>query len=181
MSCLITQGWLKGCELDTGGIKTVYLTNTANITTVAPTLGSTTSGSEDLGIVTTITPVSGAGFYEFQPNKLSSNWDQEFQYNATNGTGGFLQTINLVFAKNEAAKRNQIKLMAGADLVAIVETKSGKYWLVGEDEPLEMTTAKSSTGVQLTDLSGWTITLTSAGKYPAREVTSSIVSGLIIA
>lgn len=177
MSCLITSGWLKDCELDSGGIKTVYLTNRVSVGDITPILGSVS----DDGTIDTIQMLGSPAsvFFEFQPNKSSSSFEQEFQYNAQNGSGGFLQTINLVFAKNEAAKRNQIKLMAGADLIAIVLTKSGKYWLVGEDEPLEMTTAKASSGVALSDLSGWTISLTSTGKYPAREIDPTIITGLI--
>lgn len=177
-SCLITNGWYTDCELDTGGIKTVYLTNKSSIKTIAPVLGAIGTPSDE-GIVTSITMETGEYFFEFKPNKQSSMNESEFTKDVTKGSGGFKHTLTLVFSKNNADNRNQVLLMGTSEMVAIVLTKAGKYWIFGEDEALEMTSAKGGSGTAIGDLSGWTITLSSEGKYPAREVDADIVAALI--
>jgi len=181
MSCLLTTGIAKGCKDNSGGIKRALITNSYNVLTVTPAVGATT----DLGIITAI-GMSGAGttgatatFFEFTPNKMSSNWVENIQSNMQNGTVGYEQVLTLIFAKNEAAKRNQIKLMGQAELVAIVEDYNGRYWLLGEDNGLELSGGSSTSGTALTDMNGWTINLTGMEHDPAREVDSTIIAGLL--
>ena len=176
MSCLLTSGISKGCRDNSGGLKRVLLTNKENITSVLPAIG----GTSDQGIITGITGATSQVFYEFVPNKMSSNWVENIQSNPQNGTIGYEQVVTLMFAKNEASKRNQIKLMGQAEMVAIVEDYNNKYFYLGEVNGLEVNGGNSSSGTALTDMNGWTVTLQGMEHEPAREVTSSIVADLIV-
>jgi len=177
--CLFTSGFPQDCVRNTGGLRRVYLANSISISTIAPVVGATA----DAGIITGITMASPLGvtasFYEFKPNKMSSKAEETEVYNAQNGTFGWDQTITLLFAKNEATKRNQVKLMAGADMVAIVEDFNGKFWYYGEFNGLNLTNSVSSTGTALADMNGWTLTLMGQTNEPAREIDSTIIAGLI--
>lgn len=178
MSCLLTSGIAKGCRDNSGGLKRILLANKETIASVTPAQGDL----NDQGIITAITNSSGAtaqSFYEFIPNKMSSNWVENIQANSQNGTIGYEQVVTLMFAKNEASKRNQIKLMGQAELVAIVEDYNNKYFYLGEINGLEVSGGNSSSGTALTDMNGWTITLQGMEHEPAREVNPTIIPDLI--
>ena len=178
MSCLLTSGIAKCCRDNSGGLKRVLITNKINVASISPVQGETSSPADD-GVIDTITMDGSAVFYEFIPNKMSSNWVENIQSNVQNGTIGYEQVLTLVFAKNEANKRNQIKLLGQAELVAIVEDYNNKYFYLGEVNGLELSGGSSASGTALTDLNGWNVTLTGMEHEPAREVTASIVDALL--
>lgn len=179
MSCLLTSGIAKGCKDNMAGIKTVYLTNSINVTAISPVPDGTSPA--DVGVIDTITMAASPNqyFYEFTPNKMSSNWVENIQSNVQNGTIAYEQVLTIILGKNEATKRNQIKLIGQAEVVAIVEDRNGKYWLLGEENGLELTGGNSASGTALTDLNGWSLTLTGQEHDPAREVSASIMAALI--
>lgn len=180
MSCLITTGIAKGCRDNVGGIKKVLITNTSNVTAFTPIQDIIGTPSDD-GLITGITMNSSAKFYEFIPNKNSSNWTETIQSNLQNGTLGFDQALVMMFAKNEASKRNQIKLMGQATMYAIVLDYNEKYWLLGEKNGLELTAGTSGSGTGPADMNGWNITLSGSEHHPAREVEASIIAAITAA
>jgi hypothetical protein len=173
MACTITSGLALGCRDNMGGIKRVLLNNSSVITSVAPADNTGTS------TITTFVSASAPAFYEFVPSKMSSNWTENIQANVQNGTTAYEQVLNLIFAKNQAATRDQIKLLGQASLVGIVEDRNGKYWYLGEVNGLDLTGGSSNSGTALSDLNGWTLNFTAMEHYPAREVTGSLISTLI--
>jgi len=179
MSCNLTAGFTKGCKDNMGGIRKVWLTNKDGINEVTPAVGSTSPLDE--GIITAITMAGSpaAVFYEFTPNKDSSNWVENIQSNVQNGTIAYEQVLTLMFAKNEATKRNQIKLLGQAELVAIVLDKNGLYWYLGEENGLELTGGSSASGTAMTDMNGWTLTLSGSERNPAREVDEDVIDTVI--
>ena len=179
MSCSLTSGWIKGCKDNAGGLKRVLLANKDDV--VSFTEGATGSLTVPSGEITDITMVAGATFFEFVPNKMSSNWVENIQANAQNGTIGYEQVLTMIFAKNEAAKRNQVALLGQGEVYAIVEDYNGKYFLLGEFNGCELTGGSSSSGTALTDLNGWTLTLTAMEPEPAKEVSSTIIADLLTA
>ena len=178
MGCLLTNGIARGCRDNTGGIKRVLITNKTNIDTISPEQGATGSPSDE-GEITSVDMELGTQFFEFKPNKLSSNWVENIQSNVQNGTIGYEQVLTLMFSKNEAEKRNQIKLMGQAEMVAIVEDYNNKYFMLGEVMGLELSGGSSASGTALTDMNGWNITLSGSEHEPAREVDSDIIDVLL--
>lgn len=178
MGCLLTSGIAKGCRDNSGGIKRVLITNKLNIVSITPEQGAVGTPSDD-GIIEAITMEVGSQFFEFAPNKLSSNWVENIQSNLQNGTIGYEQVLTLMFSKNEAEKRNQIKLMGQAEMTAIVEDYNNKYFLLGEKMGLELSGGSSASGTALTDMNGWNITLSGSEHEPAREVDETVIPALL--
>jgi len=179
--CKLTAGWSKRCKDNMGGIKEVYITNHENVdwTNTIPLPGS--ASPEDEGVITTIA-MNGSPeekFYKFVPNKDSSNWVENIQSNVQNGTVAYEQVLNVIFAKNEATKRNQVKLLAQAELAIIVKDKNNKYWMLGEENGVELTGGNGGSGTAMTDLNGWTLTFTGTERFPAREVDEDIIVDIL--
>jgi hypothetical protein len=178
MSCsLLTSGWAKGCKDNAGGLKRVLIANTIDV--VSFTEGTTGSLATPTGEITAITMDAGAVFYEFVPNKMSSNWVENIQSNAQNGTIGYEQVLTMIFAKNEAAARNRVSLLGQSEVYIIVEDYNGKYFLLGEFNGCELTGGSSSSGTALSDLNGWTLTFTAMEPDPAKEVNADIIAALL--
>jgi len=170
MSCNITSGIARGCRDNAGGIVEVYLANYPTGYT------STEWYTESSGEVSSI---SGASFYTFVPNKNSSNWVENVNSSLENGTIGYEQVLTIMFAKNEASKRNQINIIGQATTIAIIRDRNEKYWLLGAQDGLELNGGGSASGSALSDMNGWNITLAGFEPEPAYEVSSSIISTLV--
>jgi len=170
MSCNLTSGISKGCRDNAGGIVEVYIGNYPSGYT-AQEWYTETEGN--------VSSITGLTVFTFVPNKNSSNWVENIQSSVENGTIGYEQVLTLVFSKNEATKRNQIKLLGQANLSVIIRDRNSKYWLLGAQEGMELNGGTSSSGTVLNDLNGWSITLQAKEPYPAYEITAAVVSGLI--
>lgn len=170
-TCLLSGGWgLPDCRDNSAGVNTIYISNWSNVT------------SYDLDndeIVTGITMSGSTKFYEFKPNKNSGQFTQTVTVSAENGTVGTEQTITLITSKNEYEKRNLIKLLAQSEMIAIVLDRNGKYFLVGADFGLTLTNTGYDSGKLITDANAWTLTLVGTEKYPAYELSASVVSNVI--
>lgn len=175
MACLITSGIAKGCKDSLGGIKTVYLANWTNVGTISPTYSTDTTG-----IITGMTMSGGTKFYEFVPNKMSSNWVENVQSNVQNGTIAYEQVLTLMLGKNQAATRNQIKLIGQAEVMAIVLDRNEKYWLLGERNGLELSGGNGGSGTAMTDMNGWNLSLSGSEQFPAREIADSTVVASVL-
>lgn len=175
MSCndLLTAGIPKGCRGGIGGLKRVLLANQEMISSLTPTADNDVTGITAITMATNPLTSSAYTFFEFIPKNQSSNAVQNIQSN-----GSFVQEITLIFEKQTAILRNQIKLMAQSTLVAIVEDYNGLYWYYGEFMGLELTAGNGQTGTAITDMNGWTLTLTGPAPVLARTVESSVITTL---
>lgn len=171
MSCLLTAGLnAQECRDTVGGVISFYITNYANVESIDKAVD---------GSVTGITMTTGTTFYTFTPNKNTSTWGQTIQGTPESGTLGFEHTATMVFSKNEQADINTVKLLGMSNTMVIVKERSGRYYLLGEFEGMELTEGNFASGTVLADTNGWTLTFASSNRNPAPEVDSSIIAGLI--
>lgn len=170
----MTSGIAKGCKDSRGGIKLVLLANVSEVTSF--TEGVIGTSSVPSGEITGIT-MSGASnyFYEYVPTKGSSNWVETIQSSIANGSAGFEQVLTMTFAKNEAAKRNQVALLAQGEVYGIVQDYNGKFFLLGQFNGMELSGGNGQTGTALTDLNGWILNFSANEPDPAREVASAAI------
>jgi hypothetical protein len=168
MSCTITSGIARGCRDNAGGVYQFYVSNfPEGVTGVNDYTTISTEGIITAFDIITHTDIS---FYEYIPNKNSSNVIENIQSSLENGTVGWEQVLTMVFGKMEASKRNQIKLMASGNLLIVVKDKNGKYWAYGVNDACVISGGNAGTGTGLTDLNGYNLTFTAAENHPAYEV-----------
>lgn len=151
-----------------GGIKAVYLSVFENVSGI----------TESSGTATAIAKANGGRFYKFNLTRATGEWSEEYTDNSANGTSFHVQNLMLVFNKMTAATSQQIKLIAQNRLIAVVEDRNGKYWLLGQDVGLEREGGKAGSGKDGGDRNGYEVNLTTQNRNPALEVSSGIISGL---
>lgn len=171
MSCsLITNGILANCDKQTPGIRRVYLANFDEVSSY--TLNPT-------GVVTGITMSVGATFKVFEFAKETGSAGSTINSDIPNGVLSYTHTITIQFTKLEQSKRNTITLMALANLVAIVQTQDGKYWLFGKENGLQLSEGTSATGTTNNDFSGYTLTLKANEPNMEIEVDPAVIPTVI--
>mgnify|MGYP003625548970 CR=1 FL=1 len=173
MSCDITSGFTLGCRDNTGGIKNLYI--------LSGSISSVTDVSEGL-----IGTISGSGeFYKFELFRQTSDFSEAISATPENGTVFYEQTVNAVFFKLQSSTRNQVKVLAqNPNLKVIVETNNGsedgvgKYWLLGEDNGMQLLSGTGATGTAFGDLSGYTLAFTGQEPNPSSEISGSLTGAL---
>lgn len=177
-TCDITSGFTLGCRDNSGGIKNLYILS-GSISAVA---------DESEGLINSI---SGSGeFFQFELFRQTSDFAEAISSTPENGTVFYEQTVNATFFKLQSATRNQVRVLAkNPDLKIIVETNNGsvdgvgRYWLLGEENGVQLLSGTGQTGTAFGDLNGYTLTFTGQEPEPASEISGSlsgVVSGITV-
>jgi len=177
-TCDITSGFSLGCRDNSGGIKNLYI--------LSGSIDSVADASEGL-----IDSISGSGeFFKFELFRQTSDFTEAISATPENGTVFYEQTVNATFFKLQSATRNQVRVLAkNPDLKVIVETNNGsadgigRYWLLGEENGVQLLSGTGQTGTAFGDLNGYTLTFTGQEPEPASEISGSlsgVVSGITV-
>lgn len=148
------------------GLCYVLLANFADINVTVDSSGYTTFSDGDASV--------GDAFTKFVMTKETSNFTVTGTGTPTAGTTAYNQTLTLVFARNEALKRNQVAVMGTSELVAVAVDKNGEAWCLGNDScnGLDMTSSTGTSGTGPSDLAGQTIVLSGNFSRPESYVTA---------
>ena len=173
MSCDITSGFTLGCRDNTGGIKNLYI--------LSGSITSVTDASEGL-----ISGITGSGeFFQYELFRQTSDFSEAISATPENGTVFYEQSVNAVFFKLQSSTRNQVRVLAkNPDLKIIVETNNGsedgigKYWLLGEENGVQLLSGTGATGTAFGDLNGYSLTFTGQEPEPASEISGSLADAL---
>ena len=171
MACALTQGRAIDCRNNAGGIQEVLIANFGNIT--IDTVAS--------GVITAMTQAAATSFFKYNLEKENGSLVETQTGSLENGTNFWTQTLAMIFHKMDADKRNNILLLAGADLHVIVETQNGVYWWVGLKNGANLTASTAGAGKAYGDLNGYNITITGSEPLLANELSSTAFGTLTIA
>ena len=170
MACSnLTGGFTLDCNDANGGIDKIFIANgpVESITETAGTITAITVGGSAL------TP---SDFFEFEVPRQTSSFTETINVSQENGTVFYDQALTMVFNKMDAAKRDQILLMAQAtNMVVVFKDNIGQYFSVGVERGAYMTAGTAVTGTAYADRNGYEITISGAEASPSYEVTGSIV------
>jgi len=168
MACALTQGYSIDCKDSAGGVKSVYFIEFGNVSGI----------TESAGTATAISKANNGVFYKYNLQRATASWEEAYNDSPENGSSFNTQTLNIVLNKMQAATSQEIKLLAQNRLIAVVEDKNGKYWLLGQEHGLDRSGGRAGSGTAMGDRNGYEITFISENKAPALEVTSGIIAGL---
>jgi hypothetical protein len=168
MSCALTQGYSLDCKDNAGGVKNIWIANFSNVS------GVTASA----GIITAIAKANNGRFWKYEQYRNTSEAFEDITGDPIAGTVFYAQTVNIALRKMQASVRNEIKLLASALTVMVVQDANDKYWYYGETGGMDLNTGKISTGKAFADKNGYDLTFTGAEASPAQEVQLSVIATL---
>lgn len=171
-SSLTLAGLCKDCEGSVGGIVEVYVAKYGDVTSVA-----VADSGDSKSMVTGITMASGTSYYVYQFRKNTGSMTSTL--NVTDDGNVYVSTeLSLVFSKMETKKRIEMNALATQDLAIIVKDANGKYWYLGETEPVNASAGEGATGTNRTDSNHYQITFTALSPNFLPEVLGSVIEGL---
>ncbi len=170
MSCSITSGITLSCKDSQGGIDYLYIADLPTYDTISLDVDGLVTSLDAGGTPETIT------FYKYEVPKQSSSFTETINADNTAQTVFYQQDALMVFTKMEAAKRDQIKLLAqNPKLLVVVKDGNSKFWSVGISRGAELSAGSSATGTAYGDRNGGEITLTGLEPDPSYECAPSFV------
>jgi hypothetical protein len=168
MSCALTQGYTLDCADSIGGIKTIYVTELGNKSAI-------TSAS---GIITAFTLTSGKKFWAYELVKETGNFTEDQTKSVANGTVFQDQKLSFTVRKMQPSLQQELKLLAQNQLMVIVLDRNNTYWLLGENNGMDLITRSGASGTAMGDFNGYTLNFEGKEENPAKKVTSSLIASL---
>ena len=161
MSCNLSLYRSEPCKDSVGGLDKVYFVNYG-------TMGDITYDSTNTDLIETVAGIGGVdpNAYEYDI-KGTSSFTQNIQSSRENGTTAFEQVLELTLHKLTVADHKELKLLSWGRPHVIIEDNNGNYFLAGLEHGADVTGGTIVTGTAMSDLSGYTLTLTGMEKAPA--------------
>ena len=174
MACDLTLGRIEPCKDSVGGLKNLYFVDYGD-------LGTITYDVTDTDVIDAVAGTPNAYKYEI---KGASSFTQNIQSSRDTGTTAFEQVLEVTLKKLTIADHKELKILAFGRPHVIVEDYNGNFFLAGLEHGAEVTGGTIVTGTAMSDLSGYTLTLTGMERTPANflgdtpeNVGFTIVSG----
>lgn len=168
MPCNLTSGYSLDCRDSIGGVKTIYITELANKSSITAASGT----------ITAFTLTAGKKFWTYELMKETASLTENIVTSDTNGTVFYEQDLTFTIRKMQASLSQEIKLLAQNRLMIIVLDRNGKYFLLGQNNGAEMQASSAATGTAFGDMNGYTLAFKSKEESPANEVAANLIAGL---
>ena len=157
MACDLAIGRIEPCKDSVGGLKNLYFVNYGD-------LGAITYDVTNTDVIDAVAGTPDAYKYEI---KGASSFTQNIQSSRDTGTTAFEQVIEVTLKKLTIADHKELKILAFGRPHVIIEDNNGNYFLAGLEHGADVTGGTIVTGTAMSDLSGYTLTLTGMEKAPA--------------
>lgn len=154
------------CSTSMGGIKNVYIANYQDDIFALDASGNTITGVS-----------SGVDFYRYDFRQETGNFTSTLE-KGDNGNVYVSTEIQLVFTRQETAKRLEMRALSLNDLAVVVVDNNNKVWGFGIDRPVVSSAGGAETGTSFADRNAYTITLRSVDGTFAPELTADAVTAL---
>ena len=157
MACDLLSGRVEPCKDSVGGLKNLYFVNYGD-------LGAITYDVTNSDVIDAVAGTPDAYKYEI---KGASSFTQNIQSSRDTGTTAFEQVVEVTLKKLTIADHKELKILAFGRPHVIIEDNNGNYFLAGLEHGCDVTGGTIVTGSAMSDLSGYTLTLTGMERTPA--------------
>ena len=159
MACALTLTRTEPCKEQVGGITKVYFVNYGDI--------SPSTATYDMTNTDVIDAFSGTpNCYTYEVRSASS-FTQNIQSDRATGTTVFEQVLELTLKQLTVADHKELKLLSWGRPHVIVQDNNDNYFIDGLEHGMEVTGGTIVTGEAMSDLTGYTLTLTGMERTPA--------------
>ena len=157
MACDLISGRVEPCKDSVGGLKNLYFVNYGD-------LGLITYDATNTDVIDAVAGNPDAFKYEI---KGASSFTQNIQSSRDTGTTVFEQVVEVTLKKLSVSDHMELKMLAFGRPNVIIEDNNGNYFLAGLEHGCDVTGGTIVTGSAMSDLSGYTLTLTGMERVPA--------------
>lgn len=166
--CVLTAAISKPCGNGISGVKKMWAVEHSALGTF----------TETAGVITAMALDGGKSFYGWEMEPGQGQFTAPIQRSRDNGTTFFEHKATCRFNRYETTKRNEIKIIASADIALIALDRNGKYWLLGKENGLSLESGSGDSGKAMGDFSGFELSFTGMEPDLPIELNSSVVTSL---
>ena len=171
MSCDIANGRLEQCKDSVSVLDAIFFINYGDYNAETDVTYNVTNTDQ----IDDINGVSSLYKYEL---KGANSFEQTINSSRENGTTFVEQTLTIQLKKQDAATHKTVKLLSFGRPHIVVKTRSNQYFLMGLERGADLTAGTISNGVQLGDMSGYSLTFTAQENIAANFLNCSTDAGL---
>jgi hypothetical protein len=168
MACALTSGFTpKACK-SVGGVKSFLIIEHAAVTAVTKTAG----------VVTAITKTSPFIFREYKQKSEVAMYKETATVDGKAGTYAFDIEATLEQSSLDQATASENFLLLKNTVMIVTKDNDGTFWLLGEDNGLDVVTVGSESGTAYGDFKGNKISFKGRAYTPMATVDPTIITGL---
>lgn len=171
MSCDIANGRLESCKDSISGLDAVFFVNYGDYNPETDITYDVTNTDQ----INDINSVSSLYKYEL---KGANSFEQTINSSRENGTTFVEQVLTIQLKKQDAATHKNVKLLSFGRPHIVVKTRSNQYFLMGLERGADVTAGTISSGTQMGDFNGYSLTFTAMENIPANFLNCSTDAGL---
>lgn len=158
-----------GCR-ETSGVQNVW---------GRPWSAGTVYTYDSTGIITGSTS-TGSAIYNFATRLEVAEYHPGILQQSLS-TVSYNSTLAFELHQYQATLRTLVSVLAKAEVEFFIQTKSGRYFILGEESGALLQESDSSLGKELNSMNGSTFSFLAKGQNPEREVSSSFFAQLTVA
>lgn len=170
MSCntYTLSGLSAQCKNSIGGIREIYIGKYDDLFEIR---------IDEDGLAIPIMLRGCQQLYKFELKKGSSSMTSSL--NKSDGAEYYTNQLVMNFGKMDTPKRMEIMALAGNDVFVLLKDNNGKIWLMGKDEPVNVSAVEATTGGAKSDANTYTVTLSDDSKELPFEVKEETLQDLL--
>lgn len=170
MACNQTlSGIPKDCEGSRGGIVEIAVANYSDVSSVTVTDGK----------VSAIEMAASAKFHRYSFRKDTGSMTSTRTIDPATGTNYVSTDVVIQLAGMTTAKRIEMEALAAIDARVLVHDRNGRWWFLGNEEPVNASAGDGTTGTAIGDANKYGLTLNEVSAHFPYEVDEGIVDALI--
>lgn len=97
----------------------------------------------------------------------------------TSGSNYVSTDVAIQLAGMNTAKRIEMEALAAVDARVLVHDRNGRWWFLGDEEPVNATAGDGTTGTAIGDANKYGLTLNEVSSHFPYEVDAKIIDALI--
>lgn len=132
------------------------------------------------GVVTVLNQEASTYFYRYQVRKYIAGDTTNGVNDPLTGTRAYTSALVFTLFNISAEKNTELETLMSKPVVAIYQDNRDKWHVLGIKFGAEVKTIDRQTGVAMTEMNGYTITVTHEEDAFPYEVQASVISGLDI-
>ena len=180
MACDITSGRIEQCKDSVSGLKAMYLINYEDLNSDSPTYVTYGTG-DNVDEITDWIPVDDTTqltLYKFELKSTANSFTTAINSSRDNGTTFFEQTLVAALKRQDVVTHKNVKLLAYGRPRIIVRTMTDQFFLMGLDQGADVSAGEISSGANLGDFNGHSLTFTAQEELPANFLLASSEAAL---
>ena len=164
MSCDIIGGRTEQCKDAVSGIHAIYLINYGDVDFQSLSQYGTVDNTDQIVAVQT----DGITFSAFKFElKGANSFETTINSSRENGTTFFTQTLTVQLKRQDVKSTKNVKLISYGRPRIIVHARGDQFFLMGLDQGCDVSAGTISSGQNLGDFNGYSLTFTAEEELPA--------------